>query len=265
MPVLESFLLAQFSTFVLVLARIGSLIATAPIFGTKSAPVQVRALLAIAMTLIITPLHSSHAPADATNMLAFGKFIVNESLLGLLLGLGITILLSGIELTGQIVSQLGGTALSEGFDVNIDENVPVYGQLFYFITLAMFVLLDGHRLLTEALLDTYTWLPPGKALLGESFLSALTTLLSQSFILGIRAAAPAMTALLLATLILGLIGRTIPQLNILAVGFSVNAIVTAAILVVSLSAIAWAFPQHAVSSIDTLINAIRKAAGVPPS
>jgi flagellar biosynthetic protein FliR len=263
MPVLESFLLAQFSTFVLVLARIGSLIATAPIFGTKSAPMQARALLAIAMTLIITPLHSSHAPVDATNMLAFGKFILNESLLGLLLGLGLTILLSGVELTGQIISQLGGTALSEGADPFTEENSPVYSQLFYFLTLAMFVLLDGHRLLTEALLDTYTWLPPGKALLGESFVTALTTLLTQSFILGIRAAAPAMTALHLATLVLGLIGRTIPQINILVVGFSVNALITAAILVVSLSAIAWAFPQQAAASIDTLVNAIKKAAGVP--
>jgi flagellar biosynthetic protein FliR len=196
-------------------------------------------------------------------MLAFGKFILNESLLGLLLGLGLTILLSGVELTGQIISQLGGTALSEGADPFTEENSPVYSQLFYFLTLAMFVLLDGHRLLTEALLDTYTWLPPGKALLGESFVTALTTLLTQSFILGIRAAAPAMTALLLATLVLGLIGRTIPQINILVVGFSVNALITAAILVVSLSAIAWAFPQQAAASIDTLVNAIKKAAGVP--
>ena len=108
----------------------------------------------------------------------------------------------------------------------LEENVPVYSQMFYFLTLAMFVLLDGHRLLTEALLDTYVWLPPGKAALGESFVTALTTLLGQSFLLGIRAAAPAMTALLLATLVLGLIGRTVPQINILVVGFSVNALLT---------------------------------------
>jgi flagellar biosynthetic protein FliR len=263
MPLLENFLLAQFSAFVLVLARIGSLIATAPIFGFKSAPMQARALLAVALTLIITPMHSSHAPVDATNMLAFGKFVLNESLVGRLLGLGLTILLSGVQLTGQIVSQLGGAALGEVFDPLMEENTPVYSQLFYFLTLAMFVLLDGHRLLMGALLDTYTWLPPGKALLGDSFLTALTTLLSQSFILGIRAAAPAMVALLLATLILGLIGRTMPQINILVVGFGVNALVTAAILMVSLGAIAWAFPQQAAGSIDVLVSAIKQAAALP--
>jgi flagellar biosynthesis protein FliR len=257
---LESMLLTQFATFVLVLARIGALVATAPIFGTKAAPMQARALLAIAMTLLVTPLYSSQTPVDVGNMLAFGKFVMGEAILGLLLGLGVSILLSGVQLTGQIVAQLGGTALAEGFDSMVEENLPVYSQFFYFVTLAMFVLLDGHRLLIEALLDTYVWMPPGKGALGESFVTAFTMLLGQSFLLGIRAAAPAMAALLLATLVLGLIGRTLPQLNILVVGFSVNALLTAAILVVSMGAIAWAFPQQAVNAIELLTDAVRAVA-----
>jgi flagellar biosynthetic protein FliR len=232
---------------------------TAPIFGTKAAPVQARALLAIAMALIVTPLYSSQPVVDVTNMLAFSRFVLSEALLGLLLGLGVMILLSGVQLTGQIISQLGGTALGEVFDPLADENLPVYSQMFYFLTLAMFVLLDGHRLLAEALLDTYAWLPPGKATLGPSFVGALTTLLGQSFMLGIRAAAPAMTALLLATLVLGLIGRTLPQINILVVGFSVNALLTAGCLVISIGAIAWAFPQQAIDAIELLVAAVREA------
>jgi len=262
---LETFLLNQFGTFVLVLARIGALVMTAPIFGTKAAPIQARAMLALAMSLIITPLHSSHPPADIANLLAFSRFVLSETLLGLLLGLGVMILLSGVQLTGQIISQLGGTALAEGFDPMTDENAPVYSQMFYFLTLVMFVLLDGHRLLAEALLDTYAWLPPGKAVLGPSFVTALTTLLGQSFVLGIRAAAPAMLALLLATLVLGLIGRTLPQINILVIGFSLNALLTAGCLVVTIGAIAWAFPQQAVDAIRLLCDAIREAAATAAS
>ncbi len=257
---LESMLLNQLGTFVLVLARIGALVATAPIFGTKAAPVQVRALLAIAMTLIVTPLYASQAPVDLGNMLVFAKFVLGEAILGLLLGLGVMILLSGVQLTGQIISQLGGTALAEGFDSIADENLPVYSQMFYFLTLTMFVLLDGHRQLTEALLDTYVWMPPGQGALGESFVAAFTMLLGQSFLLGVRAAAPAMAALLLATLVLGLIGRTLPQLNILVVGFSVNALLTSAIVVVSLGAIGWTFPQQGVNAIELLTDAIRAVA-----
>jgi flagellar biosynthetic protein FliR len=131
--------------------------------------------------------------------------------------------------------------------------------MFYFLTLAMFVLLDGHRLLTEALLETYMWMPPGRGVLGASYVDALTTLLTQSFLLAIRAAAPAMAALLLATLILGLIGRTLPQINILAVGFSLNALLTAGVLILSIGAIGWAFPQPAIEAIEILTDAARAA------
>ena len=260
MSLVESLLINQFATFVLVLARVGALIATAPIFGTKAAPMQARALLAVALALVVTPLQFGAPPADPSNMLVFGKFVLNESLVGLLLGLGVMILLSGAQLTGQIVSQLGGTALAEGYDPMSEENLPVYSQMFYFLALAMFVLVDGHRLLLAAVLDTYVWLPPGKAAFGESFVTALTTLLGHSFQLGIRAAAPAMAALLLATLILGLIGRTIPQINILVLGFSLNALITSGILMVSIGGIAWAFPEQAAAAIDYLTDAIRTAA-----
>jgi flagellar biosynthetic protein FliR len=257
---LETVLLAQFATFVLILARVGGLMATAPIFGTRAAPMQARALLAVAMSLLVTPLYASQAPADLSNLLLFGKFVLNETLVGLLLGLGVMILLSGIQLTGQIISQLGGTAVAEGFDAMADENLPVYSQFFYFLTLAMFVLLDGHRLLVEALLDTYAWLPPGKAMLGESYVAVLTEMLGQSFLLGIRAAAPAMAALLLATLVLGLIGRTVPQINVLVVGFSVNALLTIGGVCVTIGAIAWAFPQQGIEAIEMLTAAVRAAA-----
>jgi flagellar biosynthetic protein FliR len=88
----------------------------------------------------------------------------------------------------------------------------------------------------------------------------MTTLLSQSFSLGIRAAAPAMAALLLATLVLGLISRTVPQINILAVGFNINALLTLGGLAVSLGAISWAFPQQAAEALSMLQQAIRDAA-----
>lgn len=260
MPLIENYLLGQLAVFILVVARVGGLVAAAPLFGSRAAPMQFRAFLAVAMALLITPIFAGQTPADPTNMLQFGKFVLNETLVGLLLGVGVTILLSGVQLTGQLISQLGGTAISDVFDPNVDENVPVYAQLFYFITFTMFILLDGHRLTTEALLDTYAWLPPGKAIVGQSFVNVLTSLLGQSFQLGVRAAAPAMTALLLATLVLGLIGRTLPQINVLGVGFSVNALLTCGIVFLSIGAVAWAFPQQTVASLGLLRDAVREAA-----
>lgn len=263
MTVLENLLLVHLGTFTLVLGRVGALVMTAPIFGSHAIPLVGRALITVIISLLVTPLLAQNSVADMTKLLVFSKLLLSEVLIGLLLGFGITILLSGIQLTGQIISQLGGTALADVFDPNVDENVSVFSQFFYFLTLAMFVLLDGHRVTMDALLDTFTHLPPGKASLGASYVDALTTLLVQSFALGIRAAAPAMTALLLATLVLGLIGRTLPQINILAVGFSVNALLSLGCLFASIGLVAWAFPQQTSTALDLLTNTLQPATGSP--
>ena len=80
----------------------------------------------------------------------------------------------------------------------------------------------------EALLETFAWAPPGHAALGDTYVDVLTGLMTQSFALGIRAAAPLLIALLLSTIVLGLISRTLPQINIIAVGFGLNSLLTLA-------------------------------------
>ncbi|MCH2595489.1 MAG: flagellar biosynthetic protein FliR, partial [Pirellulales bacterium] len=100
---------------------------------------------------------------------------------------------------------------------------------------------------------------PGRASLGSTYVEALTTLLSQSFMSGLRAAAPAMTALLLATLVLGLVGRTMPQINILAVGFGLNALLTLGCLFTSLGAVAWAFPQQTTAALELIKETLRQS------
>jgi len=256
MSLLEQLLLRHFVTFVLVLARVGALVLTAPAFTSAAIPVRVRALLAVALTLLVAPLQSGGLAADPAHLPEFLQSLASETLLGLLLGLGVMLLLQGIQLTGHLVSQLGGTAIAEAFDPTTDTTASIFAQFFYLLTLAMFLLIDGHGRLVAALLDSFARHPPGKAALGDSYVEVLTTLLSESFSLGIRAAGPAMVALLLATLLLGLVGRTLPQINVLAVGFSVNGLLTLGILLVSIGAVAHAFPRQSVAAIDMLLDAL---------
>lgn len=261
MSVLEQLLLVHLGTFTLVLGRVGALVMTAPIFGNRAIPLQGRALVALMISLLVTPLLAKHSAVDMGHLAVFSKHLLCEIVIGLLFGVGLTIILSGIQITGQLITQLSGTALADVFDSTLDENISVYSQFFFFLTLAMFVLLDGHRVTMGALLDTFGHLPPGEVKLGSSYLEALTMLMGQSFVLGIRAAAPAMTALLLATLVLGLVGRTLPQINILAVGFGVNSLLSLACLFTTVGVIAWAFPQQCTAAIDVLRNSLIPVGG----
>ncbi len=241
MPGLEGFLISRFMVFTLVLARTAGLVMTAPIFSTQSLPRRVRALIAVAMSLLVTPAFLGTSMPAIENTGDYGRMLASEALVGLLLGLGMNILFSGIQVAGQIVSQLSGLSLAEVFSPGFEEDVSVFSQLFYFVTLAVFVAVGGHRIMTEALLDTFTAAPPGHASLGSNFIDVIVNILTQSFALGIRAAAPLMIALLLSNLVLGLISRTLPQINVIAVGFSVNSLLALALLFLSVGAVAWTF------------------------
>jgi flagellar biosynthetic protein FliR len=132
-------------------------------------------------------------------------------------------------------------------------------HLLYLTTLAVFLLIDGHRYLMGALLDTFATIPPGGGRLPATLPETIAALLTESFSLGIRAAAPAMSALLLATVLLGLISRTIPQINVMVVGFGVNSLITLGMLAISLSSMVFVFQDAFTPAIDEIIQSLNAA------
>lgn len=252
MAPLEVFLISRFMVFTLVLARISGLIVIAPLFGTLTMPRHVRAFLAVTMSLLVTPVYLDTSLPLVDGIATYAHLLANEVAIGLLLGLGVNIMFSGIQVAGQIVSQMSGMSLADVFDPSFDESVSVFTTLFYYLTMTVFVAIGGHRLMVEAVLDTFTWAPPGHAALGDTYVDALTGLMTQSFMLGVHAAAPILVALLLSTIVLGLITRTLPQINIIAVGFGVNSLLTLAMLLLSIGTVAWTFQEPTIDALRTI-------------
>jgi flagellar biosynthetic protein FliR len=256
---LETFLVGRFMVFTLVLTRVSALVMTAPLFGTQALPRRFRALLAVAMSLLVTPVYLGATLPPVTQLADYGRLLANEALVGLLLGFGMNMLFSGIQVAGQVVSQMSGLSLADVFNPGIEEDASVFSQLFYFLTLAVFVAIGGHRMVMEALLETFSAAPPGHAALGTDFVEVLTGILTQSFVLGIRAAAPLLTALLLSNLVLGLISRTLPQINVIAVGFGLNSLLALGLLSVSLGAAAYTFQDPTIDVLQQLGDTIAGA------
>jgi len=253
---LTQFELEKFLLFTLVLTRVSGLTMTAPVYGSNDVPMQVRALFAFAMALLITPTQWHVGIAYPGTLLNYLVFIGSELLIGLSLGLGIVVLFSGIHLAGQMIGRISGLMLADVFDPSVGESVPMFSRLLFYVTLAVFVTIGGHRMVLAALLDTFQTIPPGSGTFSVSIHEAFVLLLQQSFVLGIRAAAPVVTALLLSTLIMGLIGRTMPQMNILAVGFGMNSMLTFGVLSLVVGAVAWIFQDEVGPAIQVILESV---------
>jgi flagellar biosynthesis protein FliR len=238
--------------FLLIFSRVSALVMTAPVLGAKEAPMRVRAFLAVALSVVVAPLiwdAKTEQPIHVVQMLAL---VAGEMLVGATLGLGVMIIFGGVQVAGQLLGQVSGMSLGDVFNPGLNEDVDAISQLLFYVTMAAFVIVGGHRDVVAALLDTLVAMPPGTAIAPAGSLETMTTLLGQSFMLGIRAAAPALTALLLATVVLGLIARTLPQLNALALGIPLNTIVALAALAFSIGTIVMVFEDQLDTVLDTI-------------
>ena len=244
--------LSQFLVFVLVLTRVGSLLMTLPVLGSNSIPMQVRGLLAVAISLLITPLHWGLSIPQPHNLLDLGLLIAREAVLGLALGGAVMILLSGMQMAGQVISQMSGMSLADVVNPTFDTTVPIFSNLLEMLALSIFFLMGGHREVMDALLGSFEWMPPGSGSLPTDLSKALSAVAAHSFETGIRASAPVMVSLLLAILIIALISRTLPQLNSIAIGLNLNALIAPAILALTLGSAAWAFQQEATGIVDNI-------------
>jgi flagellar biosynthesis protein FliR len=253
---LNQFNADKFILFTLVLTRVSGLSMTAPVFGSKDVPMRVRALLALALALLIMPSQWNVSVPYPGNTLNYLVFIGGELVVGTCLGLGIMILIQGMELAGEVIGYVGGLMLAEAYDPSMDTNTPIISRLLFLVSVSIFVCIGGHRLVMAGLLDTFQTIPPGSGIFTRSIADAFVTLMTQSFSLGIRAAAPATIALLLATLVLGLISRTVPQLNVLVLGFGLNSLLIFGTLAITLGGMAWAFQEQIEPALKVMLDAL---------
>jgi flagellar biosynthetic protein FliR len=185
-------------------------------------------------------------------LLILGTLLAREAILGLALGLAVLILLSGMQLAGQIISQTSGMTLADVANPTFDTSVPIFSQILEMLALAIFFCVGGHRLVLDAMLRSFTLMPPGNGRLPDSLVEALTAITAQSFEVGIRAAAPVMVALLLATLVVALISRTLPQLNAVAVGLNFNSLIVLGMFAFCLGSAAWVFQEELEGVVDAV-------------
>ncbi len=240
--------------FSLVLTRVAGLLLSAPFYGALTVPVKVRALLAVALAALLTPLQIHVQITPPTTLSGMAPLLLDEMMIGVSLGLGAQLLFAAAQVAGQLAGQLGGMQMADTLNPTSGTNAPLFAQLLDLTTLGVFVVVGGPGQLLGALLVTFQRLPPGQAEIPVYFVHYYVALLASGFELGIRMGAPIILSLLLSMILLGLIGRTVPQLNVLQVGFNVNAAVMMVSLLLTLQVGFWAVADQFDSQIRLLIE-----------
>lgn len=257
MPVVgEQQLFEWLNGFLLAFLRISAMLFVAPMFGAVYVPVQVRVLLALAFSLAVFPLLY---PLGLTVSLfsAHGILIaVQQILLGLAIGFVFQLLFETVVIGMQTVSMSMGLGFAVFVDNQSGIQVPTLGQLYTLLAMLIFLALDGHLAMINLLFLSFDSVPAGSRGLAAADLGNLVAWGSQMFAGALRIALPAATALLIANIVIGVISRAAPQLNLFAIGLPFTMLVGFLVLMASVPAMRDAFVSLMQLAFDQAANTI---------
>lgn len=259
-----SAILDHSAPFLLCYFRMLGLFMAAPLLSSMILPVRTKAMLAMMLTAAVYPMLSVSLspalfPSGNLEIITLLPMVVVESIIGYSIGLLATVPLTALEMAGAMMGQQMGMGLARVYNPEADYDVDVLGQLLFYIGSGLFFALGGLEVLLRSLLGTFSRLPIGGMRAGETPLDLLVSLVSSSFELAMRVSAPVAGIILLLVLVFAAIGKTMPQINIMSVGFAIKILAGVLLLTASLYAVQAAVGD---SIVETLVRVRDWAAGL---
>ncbi|UTD28506.1 flagellar biosynthetic protein FliR [Bradyrhizobium sp. WD16] len=213
-----SLLPALAAAFILVFARIGAMVMLLPGFGESNIPVRTKLAIALALTLIVLPLHRSAYHVDMTSLTSLLVLMVHEIIIGIVLGATARVTLSALSVAGSLIAQQLGLGFVTTVDPTQGQQGALIGNFLTMLGLTLLFATDMHHLVIAALADSYKVFGPGEVLPSGDIAALATRAFAAAFKIGVQLSAPFIVFGLVFNVGLGLLARMMPQMQVYFVG-----------------------------------------------
>lgn len=203
---------------VFIFVRVTGMILPVPIFGSRNVPAQVKAGFVFFLSIAALPM--IQMPAIETELIVgqFLSIVISEFTTGFAMGLVTTIILSFVYIAGILIDRNIGFAMVSVVNPTGEDQLPVTANLFYLISLMVFLVTSSHHMLIRALLNSFKLVPIGGIQLEFSLIYQLVQLLTKATVLGFQIAAPFLITIFIANVLLGLLSKAMPGMNVFILG-----------------------------------------------
>lgn len=207
----------------LVFLRVSALVMTSPLFGRKNLPNRIKIGFCAAISFLF---FMELIPADQNivldNILVLALLCVKELMFGVLLGYVSYLFVNMTFTAGQLIDMQMGFGMVSVLDVNSNISVPITGNLFNLAILISFFAVNGHLKLIDILHRTFEVMPIGDVTISTNIAVIGVEVFSTAFLLAVNVAFPVIAAGIITELALGVIIRTVPQINVFSIGFPIK-------------------------------------------
>lgn len=226
-----NFTVENLEFYLLILMRVAGLVMTAPFFGYSAVPMRVRAALSVFLTLVVI----QTVPVitlQYSGVIGYSVLIVKETMLGVTMGLMCTICFYVINLAGQLMDMEMGLSMANMFDPMTNMQFSVTGNLYNYLLMLMLVVTNMHYYILRAIVDSFSYFNIGEAVFDTvSLKNVVLDFMVNYFIIAVRIILPVFCCMLLVNVVLGVLAKAAPQMNMFVVGMQIKVLVGLVILV----------------------------------
>ena len=210
-------LLPEFQSFLVLVSRIGGIVAAFPMLSGRAVPAQIKIALVVMLGLVLSPL--IRLPPLSRDAIEMTAGLMSELLIGLVIGLAVRLLFGAFEMAGELLGTQMGFGAVQLLDPMTSQQSPLIGEYFRMIASLVFLSLNAHMVVVAAIVSSYDSIPPFAARLSPAVGEEVLQLSQHMFLVALQLSAPVLVAMILINVLLAMLGRAVAQINVFVLSF----------------------------------------------
>lgn len=211
-----------FTALILITIRMFCFFVVVPVFFPNGTPNTVKIGLTLIMAYILVPGIDYSGIHTINNNMPFVINCMNEAVAGLTLGFITNLCFMAVRVAGNLMDFQIGFSMMTMFDPSSGSNTTLMEHLLYWFSIVVFFIVDGHHMLIKALMESFSVIKLGNFFLSQDSINVIIRVFIEYFGIALKIAIPIVLIIFITDLTLGLIARTVPQLNIMILGLPIK-------------------------------------------
>ena len=210
---------AEFERFLFVFFRVGALILFVPVLGSRQVPASMKIGLILFTSIVIFPLVQARPLPEPQGIFDLAVFLLSDVTIGLGIAYITRLIFAAVQIAGTVVDFQMGFGVVNVIDPQTDTQVSVTAQFHNIVAVLIFLVVDAHHFILQAIVESFFIINPAEINFSSLTPEYMLYLFSGTFTTAVKIAAPIMAILFFLSVGLGLVARTVPQMNVFIVGF----------------------------------------------
>lgn len=219
-----AFTIENMEFFLLILLRISGFVFTAPFFSLSNVPRRVKVGLSVFIAIVLFE-SMEKTPLEYTGVIGYAGMAIMELMIGVIMGFMMNCCVYILSFSGQIIDMEIGFSMVNVMNPMANMTTTATGNLYTYFIMLLLLASDLYRYILKAILDAFFFVPVGQAVFRISIYKVMVTFIKDYFIIGFRIVLPVFAAMLVVNVVLGVLAKVAPQMNMFVIGMQLKVFV----------------------------------------